>query len=48
MAKIYVLGVTPFAEMLRYYVEDAGKDEFAGYVVDEEYIPENGLLGGYL
>lgn len=46
MSKIYVFGVTPFAEMLRYYVEETGRDVFGGYVVDEEYMPENGQLGG--
>lgn len=46
MAKIFVFGVTPFAEMLRYYVDDAGQDEVAGYVVDEDYLPQNRFLGG--
>lgn len=46
MAKIFVFGVTPFAEMLRYYVETVGQDEFAGYVVDEEYMPGGKIMGG--
>ena len=46
MDNLYVFGVTPFAEMLRYYIEEAGNDYFCGYVVDEEYMPENHRLGG--
>ena len=46
MEKIYVIGITPFAQMLRFYIEDAGVDCFGGYVVDEKYMPENGKIGG--
>ena len=41
-----MIGITPFAQMLRFYIEDAGVDCFGGYVVDEKYMPENGKIGG--
>ena len=47
MAKIYVFGVSPFAEMLRFYIEEDGDDEFAGYVVDQKYMPPDNQIGGY-
>ena len=44
MEPVYIFGISGFAQQLRMYVEDDQALAFKAYVVDDEYLPENGMI----
>ena len=45
MRNIYIFGTTPFAEMLSFYVQESQDSKFCGYVVDDTFLPPDGVIG---
>ncbi len=46
MEQVYIFGITGFAQHLRLYVEEDKTLEFKGYIVDDEYLPEDPMING--